>query len=163
MDRTLNSKDSTDIARRLVGLENKAQNLGRVLELPKCIIDITPKPNPVTHAAILYIIDKLLEQVEPRPTWRVILTALRDPLVGEAGLAREIETSLTEGSAVSTLLMARLRFTAAHQSVMATPVSTLPMARLRFTAAHQSVMATPPSSAGYTSHQGTGIYVTYSL
>ena len=163
MDRTLNSNDSTDILRKLLGLEHKAQNLGRVLNLPKYIIDVTPQPNPVRHAATLYIIEELLKQVEPRPTWRVILAALRDPLVGEAGLARDIETFLMEGSAVSTLPMARLRFTAAHQSVMATPVSTLPMARLRFTAAHQSVMATPPSSAEYTSHQGTGIYVTYSL
>ena len=138
MDRTLNSKDSTDIARRLVGLENKAQNLGRVLELPKYIIDITPPPSPVTHAAILYIIDELLKQVEPSPTWRVILAALRDPLVGEAGLAREIETSLMEGSAVSTLPVAQPELT---------------------TAAHQSA----PSSADYTSHQGTGISISLTL
>ena len=135
MDRTLNSKDSTDIARRLVGLENKAQNLGRVLELPKYIIDITPPPSP---AAILYIIGELLKQVEPRPTWRVILAALRDPLVGEAGLAREIETSLMEGSAVSTLPVAQPELT---------------------TAAHQSA----PSSADYTSHQGTGISISLTL
>ena len=138
MDRTLNSKDSTDIARRLVGLENKAQNLGRVLELPKYIIDITPPPSPVTHAAIIYIIDELLKQVEPSPTWRVILAALRDPLVGEAGLAREIETSLMEGSAVSTLPVAQPELT---------------------TAAHQSA----PSSADYTSHQGTGISISLTL
>ena len=138
MDRTLNSKDSTDIARRLVGLENKAQNLGRVLELPKYIIDITPPPSPVTHAAILYIIDELLKQVEPSPTWRVILAALRDPLVGEAGLAREIETSLMEGSAVSTLPVAQPELT---------------------TAAHQSA----PSSADYTSHQVTGISISLTL
>ena len=138
MDRTLNSKDSTDIARRLVGLENKAQNLGRVLELPKYIIDITPPPSPVTHAAILYIIDELLKQVEPRPTWRVILAALRDPLVGEAGLAREIERSLMEGSAVSTVPVAQPELT---------------------TAAHKSIMATLPSSADYISHQGTGISI----
>ena len=136
MDRTLDSKDSTDIASELLGLENKAQNLGRVLELPKYIIDITPLPSPVTHAAILYIIDELLKQVEPRPTWRVILAALRHPLVGEAGLAREIETSLMEGSAVSTLPVAQPELT---------------------TAGHQSVMATPPSSADYTSHQGISL------
>ena len=142
MDRTLDSKDSTDIARRLVGLENKAQNLGRVLELPKYIIDITPPPSPATHAAIIYIIEELVKQVEPRPTWRVILAALRDPLVGEAGLARDIERSLMEGSAVSTVPMAQPELT---------------------TAAHQSVMATPPSSAEYTSHQGTGISISLTL
>ena len=141
MDRTLDSKDSTDIARKLLGLENKAQNLGRVLELPKYIIDITPPPSHVTHAAILYIIDELLKQVEPRPTWTVILAALRHPLVGEAGLARDIEISLMESSAVSTLPVAQPELT---------------------TAAHQSVMATPPSRADYTSHQGTGMYLSHS-
>ena len=131
MDRTLNSNDLADIARKLLGVENKAQNLGRVLKLPKYIIDITPQPN-ARHAAILYIIDECLKQDEPRPTWRVILAALRDPLVGEAGLAREIETSLMESSAVSTLPVVQPELT---------------------TAAHQSLMATPPSRAD----QGTGI------
>ena len=142
MDRTLNSKDLPDILRKLLGLENKAQNLGRVLELPTYTINNTPPPNPVNHAATSYIIDELLKQVEPSPTWRVILAALRDPLVGEAGLARDIETSLMESSAVSTLPVAQPELT---------------------TAAHQSVMATPPSSAGYTSHQGTGISISLTL
>ena len=47
MDRTLDSKDSTDIASELLGLENKAQNLGRVLKLPTYTINNTPLPNPV--------------------------------------------------------------------------------------------------------------------
>ena len=142
MDRTLNSNDLADILRKLLGLENKAQNLGRVLKLPTYTINNTPLPNPVNHAATSYIIDELLKQVEPRPTWRVILAALRDPLVGEAGLARDIETSLMEGSAVSTLPVAQPELT---------------------TAAHQSVMATPPSRAEYTSYQGTGISISLTL
>ena len=47
MDRTLNSKDLADILRKLLGLENKAQNLGRVLKLPTYTINNTPLPNPV--------------------------------------------------------------------------------------------------------------------
>ena len=66
MDRTLDSNDLADILRKLLGLENKAQNLGRVLKLPKYTINNTPPPNPVNHAATSYIIDELLKQVEPR-------------------------------------------------------------------------------------------------
>ena len=113
MDRTLDSKDLTHIVRKLLGLENKAQNLGRVLNLPTYTINNTPPPNRDIHAATFYIIDKFLKQVEPSPTWRVILAALRDPLVGEAGLAREIETSLMEGSAVSTVPVAQPELTTA--------------------------------------------------
>ena len=95
MDKTLNKDDATDIVRRLLDLQSKAKTLGRLLKLPKAIIDVTPQPTSDPQAPLFFVIGEFLKQVEPRPTWRFILNTLRDPLIGEHSLAQEIEISLT--------------------------------------------------------------------
>ena len=95
LEKRLNKDDATDIVRHLLDVQSKAKTLGRLLKVPKAIIDVTPQSTSDPQAPLFHIIDECLKQVDPKPTWRLILNALRDPLIGEHSLAQEIEVSLT--------------------------------------------------------------------
>ena len=95
LEKRLNKDDATDIVRHLLDVQSKAKTLGRLLKVPKSIIDVTPQSTSDPQAPLFHIIDECLKQVDPIPTWRLILNGLRDPLIGEHSLALEIEVSLT--------------------------------------------------------------------
>ena len=90
-DETLVVEDEAEVLQALLKAKDKAFQLGLALKLPsyeaQSIRDTYPKPEDrLTH-----IIEMFLKQVEPRPTWRVIVDALRSPLVNLPTLAKEIE------------------------------------------------------------------------
>ena len=95
LEKRLNKDDATDIVRHLLDVQSKAKTLGRLLKVPKAIIYVTPQSTSDPQAPLFHIIDECLKQVDPIPTWRLILNALRDPLIGEHSLAQKIEVSLT--------------------------------------------------------------------
>ena len=90
-DRTLDQNDVAGVVREIINVQTKSETLGRVLELSKGKVDSIHHQCSDSQKCLFGVIDEFVAQLEPRPTWRVILNALRDPLIGQTRLAEEIE------------------------------------------------------------------------
>ena len=91
-DRRLNHDDVTDVACEILEVQTKSKTFGRVLGLPKFIVDSVHKQNSDPQECLFGVLDEFVKQVKPPPTWRVIVEALRNPLIGHSRLAQEIES-----------------------------------------------------------------------
>ena len=89
----LTSNDAVKVLEELLPAQNESYELGLRLNL---------KPNNVKsiHATVseprkrlLQIVLEFLNQVEPRPTWRVIVDALKSPAVNLPQLAMTVEAA----------------------------------------------------------------------
>ena len=97
-ERTLHDADVPEIVEQMFEVRNKSERLGRALELPKDIVEsITRGRDTDTGNQLFQIIDEFVRQVAPRPTWSVIVEALRKPTVWNHRLAREIEKKYCPG------------------------------------------------------------------
>ena len=96
MDTTLTRRDIIRVAEELYELRAKWKILGLVLGLRTSTVDAIDVEWRDTADQFIQVIDVFLKQVEPRPTWRVIVNALRSPLIRDHGLARKIEAKYTE-------------------------------------------------------------------
>ena len=90
-DRTLDQNDVAGVVREIINVQTKSETLGRVLELSKGKVDSIHHQCSDSQKCLFGVIDEFVAQLEPRPTWRVILNALRNPLIGQTRLAEEIE------------------------------------------------------------------------
>ena len=95
LDKRLNKDDVTQIAGKLVDVHAKSDLFGRILKVPKGTVESISLRDNKDVNCLVQVISDFVNEVEPKPTWRVILEALRDPLLREFSLAREIELSLT--------------------------------------------------------------------
>ena len=83
--------DVPEIVRQLLGVQIKSATLGRLLKIPKPTLDAICTPSSTPQDQLFHIIDEFVKRLEPSPTWKVIVDALRDPLMGEPRLAQHIE------------------------------------------------------------------------
>ena len=90
-DKTLNQDDVADVVCEILDVQTKSKTFGRVLKLPKATVDAIHCRYSETQDCLFHVIDEFVKQLEPRPTWRVILNALRNPLIDHSRLAQEIE------------------------------------------------------------------------
>ena len=102
LNKTLTHDDVTELTGRLLEISTKSVVFGRLLELPKATIDAIHLQYTDPQGRLFHLLDEFAKQVEPKPTWRVILGALRDPLMGEHSLAQSIEDSLSPLSPATT-------------------------------------------------------------
>ena len=90
-DEELQEKDLVDILGSLIKAKDKAYVLGLKLGLQpyeaRSICDNNANPED----RLTRIIELFLKRVDPIPTWRVIINALRSDLVNLPRLAKEIE------------------------------------------------------------------------
>ena len=87
--------DVVEIVVELLPVQTKSMLLGRLVGLPTATIDVILDQNKNDlEKQLFWIIEEFVKQTEPRPTWRVILNALRNPLLRKDHLAREIEGKL---------------------------------------------------------------------
>ena len=93
METTLRKDDVTKIAEELLPVQSKAMTLGRILKVSTDHLVHKQYTHPLE--CLIGVLDGFVKQVKPRPTWKVVLGALRSPLMGELGLAQEIENSLS--------------------------------------------------------------------
>ena len=91
MDETLTPDDAADVFEELLPAQNKSYELGLKLKLPQHVVEAIHKELP-SDKCLLQILIKFLEQAE-RPTWRVIVDALKNPVVGLTALARRVEAA----------------------------------------------------------------------
>ena len=83
--------NAEEVHRRLCDMKSKFKVFGRLLKVPRDRIKSIHQTHLEPEACLLYTIKAFLQQKEPRPTWRVILVALRSPLIGNSRLAGRIE------------------------------------------------------------------------
>ena len=91
-DRILNQDDVPDVVCEILDVRTKSDKFGRVLKLPKASVDSIYQQYSDPQDRLFAVIDEFVKQVEPLPTWRVIVEALMNPLIGQHRLAQEIES-----------------------------------------------------------------------
>ena len=91
-DRTLNQEDVPNVVGEILEVQTKSKTFGRVLKLPKATVDSIYQKYSDPQDRLFAVLDEFVKQVEPPPTWRVIVAALRHPLIGQHRLAQEIES-----------------------------------------------------------------------
>ena len=94
LDETLTPDDAAKIFEELLGAQNCAYQLGLKLNLPHSFIEAIYASYSNPRDRLLHIILEFLKQAEPRPTWKVIVEALRSRLVNLPALARRVEAAL---------------------------------------------------------------------
>ena len=89
----MGSDDAADLLDELVEAKNQSYVFGLKLRLPLHIVD-------VIHSTYMQPIDRLLrvlieftKLIDPRPTWRVIIDALRSPALNLLHLAEKLEAA----------------------------------------------------------------------
>ena len=92
-DDTLKPDDAVHILEEILPAKNHSYVLGLKLGLPKHVVDgiLSKKMEP--EESLLEVISEFLNQVGSRPTWRVIVDALRSPVVRQHQLANEVEAA----------------------------------------------------------------------
>ena len=79
------------IVAQILDVQTKSKIFGRVLKLPPHTVDRIHVQYSDPEKCLFQVMDEFVKQVEPRPTWRAIVNALKDPLIGLTSLAEEIE------------------------------------------------------------------------
>ena len=87
----MNQDDVPKVVCEILEVQTKSKTFGRVLGLPKVTVDSIHQQDSDPQEQLLGIIDEFVKQVEPSPTWKVIVEALRNPLIGHPSLAQKIE------------------------------------------------------------------------
>ena len=90
-DRTLNQEDVPNVVCEILEVQTKSKTFGRVLGLPRVTVDSVHQQNSDPQECLFGVLDEFVKQVEPPPTWRVIVDALRNRLISQHRLAQEIE------------------------------------------------------------------------
>ena len=80
-----------EIVEELLPAKNKCVFLAGKLKLPDHTVEGLEKQYTNPQERLYHVIVEFLKGVEPRPTWRVILDALRSPVVNLPRLAEDIE------------------------------------------------------------------------
>ena len=89
----LTPNDAVQILEELLPAQNKSYQLGLKLKLQPHQVESIHSTYTTPEERLLRIIILFLNQVDPQPTWRVIVDALRSPVVNLTQLARAVETA----------------------------------------------------------------------
>lgn len=86
----LTPSDAAEVVEELLPAQNKSYELGLKLNLPQYEVENIHSSYSKQEKRLLHVIMQFLNQVEPRPTWRVIIDALRSRLVNLPQLGQEL-------------------------------------------------------------------------
>ena len=92
-DDMLQPDDAVNILEELLDAQNHSFELGLKLKLPLRDVKAICARFSEPRKQLLYIIIAFLEQANPRPTWRVLVDALRSNAVNLTALARRVEAA----------------------------------------------------------------------
>ena len=93
VDAALTPNDAVDILEELLPAQNRSFELGLKLGLPHHEVVAIHSTYSDPRSRLLHVILAFLNQAEPRPTWRVIVDALRSPAVNLPRLADRVEAT----------------------------------------------------------------------
>ena len=89
----LTAKDAVKVLEELLPAQNQSYELGLTLNLPPHEVKSIHNTFTDPRKRLLQIVMAFLNQVDPQPTWRVIVDALKSPVVNLPQLARAVETA----------------------------------------------------------------------
>ena len=92
--------DAVDALEELVEAQNESYMLGLKLRLPKYVVQAIHDKYTNPRDRLLHVLLEFNEQTDPRPTWGVIIDALRSPAINMKKLAEKVESR--HGHIVST-------------------------------------------------------------
>ena len=92
-DKTLTPNDVANVLEELLLAQNQSYTLSLKLGLPLAIVEDIYMAHMNPRDRLLHIIITFLKGVKPRPTWRVIVNALRSPAVNLPALAKRVEAA----------------------------------------------------------------------
>lgn len=72
-------------------VKHRSEMLGHLLKVPRVLLHYLQQEYSDPQDHLLHVVDEFLKGVDPRPTWRAIIDALRHPLLRFHKLAQEIE------------------------------------------------------------------------
>ena len=90
---TLTPADAGNILEELLEAQSYSFKFGVMLNLPVDEVEAICARYSDPRDRLLHIIIAFLRRAEPRPTWRVIVGALRSPVVNLTALARRVEAA----------------------------------------------------------------------
>ena len=93
MNETLTPDDAVDVLEELLPAQNKSYELGLKLKLPQHVVDSIHSIYSKPQSRLLHVLIEFTNQTEPRPTWTIIIEALRSPAVNLPVLARRVEAA----------------------------------------------------------------------
>ena len=92
-DEVLTPDDAVDVMEELLPAQNRSYELGLKLKLLQSEVESIHSTYSKPRSCLLHILIEFTNQTEPKPTWRVIVVALRSPAVNLPALARKIEAA----------------------------------------------------------------------
>ena len=88
------SPDSVgDMLEELLEAQNQSYVLGLKLKLPLHVVDAIHSTYLRPEDRLLHVLIEFTKQIDPRPTWRVIIDALRTRVVNLPHLAQKVEAA----------------------------------------------------------------------
>ena len=87
----MNEEDVPKVVCEILEVQIKSKTFGRVLGLAKVTVESIHMQHSDPQECLFEVLDEFVKQLEPQPTWRVIVEALKNPLIGHSRLAKEIE------------------------------------------------------------------------
>ena len=87
----MNQKDVPTVFDEIFDVQTKSELFGRVLKLPALRVKFIHQQHHNPQECLLAVIDEFVKYEGLPPTWRVIVEALRNPLIGLPRLAQGIE------------------------------------------------------------------------
>ena len=91
MAETLTPDRATGVLEELLPAQNQSYVLGLKLNLPLHEVEAIHQRYLDPRDRLLHVIIKFLQQTEP--TWRVIVEALKNPIINLPGLASKVEAA----------------------------------------------------------------------
>ena len=91
VDRVLNTNDAVEVLEAVLPAQNKSYELGLKFKLPPHEVKAIHSSQCEPRECLRDVVIRFLERTEPGPTWRVIIDALRSPLVDLPALASKLE------------------------------------------------------------------------
>ena len=92
-DDPLTPDDAVNVVQEIIEAQTQSYALGLKLKLPLHVVDDIYEKHSEPRDRLLQILTAFLQQVDPRPTWRAIVAALRSPAVNLPQLAMRVEAA----------------------------------------------------------------------
>ena len=92
-DEPLTPDDADDVLEEILEAGNQSYALGQKLKLPLHVVEGICEKHSDPRDRLLQVLTAFLQQGEPRPTWRIIVSALKSPAVNLPQLALRVEAA----------------------------------------------------------------------
>ena len=89
-EQLLDDNDVIRIVEEICSVQTQSITLGYLLKIPGPVLDSIHQDYTRSQDRLIRVIREFVNRIEPRPTWRVIVEALKSPLIRKQRLAKKI-------------------------------------------------------------------------